>query len=209
MTDSRTLGRGGARNSAVRQSCHLKAHQCRSLIDAANRATDAGLPFNRFITILWQRGGIDAVKNATLTGAFIKRVADWLRPNSHPLAWAWVQENSRKNGAHVHIVLHVPPALDALFRTKPLKWVKAMLPSRYVAGVIQCQRIRGAGRSADVSPLHAANLHRRLAYMLKGCDRATGLSLRLPRFGDASITFGKRLGVWQRRPVWRNFYETV
>ncbi|GGE21442.1 hypothetical protein GCM10011529_30090 [Polymorphobacter glacialis] len=169
------------------------------LIDASHRAKAAGLPFNRFITILWQLGGADASCNARLTGAFIKRIADWLRLNGYRLAWSWVQENSRKNGAHVHILLHMPAELDPLFRTKPLEWAKALLPGQYVAGVMQCQRIHGAGAQPGVSPLHEANLKRKLKYMLKGCDHATGASLGLPRRGEASIVIGKRLGVWQRR----------
>lgn len=204
MTGRKTKGRGGARNSAFRQSRYLTERQCRLLIDASDRAIDAGLPFNRFITILWQRCGVDAVNNAAATGAFIKRVTDWLRSNGYPLAWAWVQENSRNNGAHVHILMHVPPQLDPLFRTKPLQWVKNIVPGHYVAGVMQSQRIRGAGSRTVVTPLHEANLQRRLQYMLKGCDRATGAKLGLPRCGEASLITGKRLGVWQRRRTLRS-----
>ncbi len=138
------MGRGGARNWADRQSWHLTAHDCQKLLAADQRAMAAGLPFNRYITLAFGKGGIDPADNAKATGAFIKLVADWLRPHGYLLAWAWVQEYSRKNGAHVHMVLHVPPALDPLFRVMPLRWAKGLLPGRYVAGVVEVQRIRGA-----------------------------------------------------------------
>lgn len=198
----RSLARGGARNRADRQSCHLTRHQCDKLLDAADRAIAAGLPFNRYITILWQRAGVDAANNATVTGAFIKRAADWLHHHGGRLAWAWVQESSRKNGAHVHILLHVPPALDPLFRVMPSRWVKAILPGPCPPGTVETQRVRGAQSVAIMPALYRANLDRKLDYMLKAAWPAVGALLGLARHGEASIVTGKRLGVWQRnRPL--------
>ena len=193
------MARGGARNSAQRRSWHLTADQCEQLFKAADDAFAAGLPFNRFITVLWQRGGIDPADNAKATGAFTKRAADWLRPHGYRLAWAWVQEASRKNGAHVHILLHVPPALDPLFRALPLRWAKAIMPGRYVAGIVQCQRIAGARTIADNPAYYRANLARKLRYMLKAATPVAGAQYGLVRCNEASEVIGKRLGTWQRR----------
>lgn len=198
MKAKRSLARGGARNRADRQSHHLTRRQCLQLIEAAERAEAAAQPFNRFITILWQRGGMDAAMNVRATGAFIKLAADWMRPRGHRLAWAWVQESSRKNGAHVHILLHVPPRLDPLFRVMPLRWVKGLLPGRYAAGTIDTQRIAGAQCIATAPALYRANIDRKLKYMLKGATAAVGANLGLVRLGEASTVIGKRLGVWQR-----------
>lgn len=199
MPVKRSLARGGARNRADRQSRHLTRHQCDKLRDAAERALAAGLPFNRFITILWQRGGVDAANNAAATGAFIKRAADWLDHHGGRLAWAWVQENSRNNGAHVHILLHVPPTLDPLFRVMPSRWAKAILPGPCLPGTVQTQRVRGAQSLATMPALYCANLDRKLGYMQKGALPAVGAALGLARHGEASLVTGKRLGVWQRR----------
>lgn len=198
MQRKRTLQRGGAHNRADRQSWHLTEQQCRQLIDAVNRAEAAGLPFNRYITILWERAGTHSTLNARITGAFIKRAADWLRPYGYRLAWAWVQENSVRNGAHVHMLLHVPPELDPLFRVMPLRWVKLALPGSYKRGTIETQRIAGANALPVSTVFYRANRDRKVGYMLKGCTATVGASLGLSRRGEASFITGKRLGVWQR-----------
>lgn len=192
------LRRGGARNRADRISHTLTEAQCFALIDAAERALEVGRPFNRFVTILWERGGIASGENAGTTGRFVKLASDWARRRGYRLPWAWVQEHGPVNGAHVHMLLHVPPDLDPLFRPMPLRWVKHLLPGRYVPSVLQCQKIAG-GRYYSATPdLYRMNLERKLEYMLKASSgeiaaRFTGRWL--PR---GCIVQGKRAGVWQR-----------
>ena len=55
--------------------------------------------------------------------------SDWARRHGFKLRWAWVQEWGSFNGAHVHILLHVPPYLDPIFRPMPLRWAKRLLPA--------------------------------------------------------------------------------
>lgn len=96
-------GHGGARNSRGRISHQLSERQCRDLLQAVETAAAIGQPFNRWITITWERNGIDARDNAGATGHFRKLASDWLRAQGRRLVWAWVQEWSERNGAHVHI----------------------------------------------------------------------------------------------------------
>lgn len=193
------MGRGGARNKADRQSWHLSAPDCQKLLDADRRAMAAGLPFNRYITIMFARCGIDPAANGNAAGAFIKLAADWLRPFGYPLAWAWVQESSLKNGAHVHMVLHVPPALDSLFHPMPTRWTKAVITGRYEQGTVETQRIRGARSIADDPADYRDSTTRKLHYMLKAAPLPVAKQFGLKWHSRPCLVIGKRLGVWQRR----------
>ena len=137
----RLLPRGGSRNRADRSSGQLTERQCRDLIDAAMMAEALGQPFNRFVTILWERGGINSRDNATITGRFIKIASDWARQHGYRLNWGWVQEWGSFNRAHVHILLHVPPFLDPIFRPMPLRWTKRLLPAGYINGALECRKL--------------------------------------------------------------------
>lgn len=196
----RLLPRGGAHNRADRASSQLTERQCRQLIEATWKAKAAGQPFNRFITLLWERGGIDGRDNAKLTGRFIKLASDWARQHGYRLKWAWVQEWGSFNGAHVHILLHVPPMFDPIFRPMPLRWAKGLLPAAYVTGVVECQKL-----------IYAANTHAREAevlgkvhYMLKCAPAAFESKLGMVgrgyvEWGKSCIVTGKRLARWQER----------
>jgi hypothetical protein len=167
-------------------------------MDAADRAIAAGMPFNRFVTILWERGGLPPQSIAALNGAFVKLLADWLRARGYRLAWVWVQEASKANNGHVHLLFHVPAQLDPLFRVMPFHWVKGLLGRKpYSRGILQTQRIVGASALPLSEALYRKELRRKIKYVLKGCDHATGRTLKLPRFGEGGWVYGKRSGVWQ------------
>ncbi len=193
------MSRGGARNNGRRLSRYLTEADCRKLYDADARATAAGLPFNYFLTLSFGMAQIALADNAKAAGAFIKRVADWLRPYGHPLAWAWVQEASIANGGHVHVVLHIPPELEALFSRMPCRWAKVMLADSYVKQLVETQGIRDRHSMATDPALARAAVRRKLDYMLKAVPHDLGVELGLKRHGEACSVIGKRLAVWQRR----------
>ena len=100
----RLLKRGGKRLDGNRPTKQLTRADCEKLISAAYWAIDEGKPFNRFITLLWERAGIDGREAVAITGRFIKLAGDWARRHGYRLVWAWVQEWGATNGAHVHVV---------------------------------------------------------------------------------------------------------
>ena len=63
--------RGGARNSAARQSQALRSGQIANLMAAEAHAAEIGLPFNRMITIHWEAAGVPLDGMAKATGRFI------------------------------------------------------------------------------------------------------------------------------------------
>ncbi|WP_221792625.1 hypothetical protein [Aquisediminimonas sediminicola] len=173
-------------------------------MSASNQAMALGKPFNRFITILWQHGGIDERKAVIATGDFIKLASDWMRPKDGPLYWAWTHEWGATNGAHVHILLHVPPRLDPLFRVMPRRWVARLLPQGYLDGAVETKRIRGAkAYNGITSALYHYDVMGRLRYMMKAADPALEMKLGLVGYGNepwgqSSLIYGKRSGRWQK-----------
>ena len=198
------LKRGGARNSAERQSWQLTAHDCRKLIAASREALAAGLPFNRFITCLWERGGIDRKASVRATGRFVRLAREWLSARGSAMPWVWVQEFGDVNGAHCHILLHVPPKFDPLFRPMPRRWVSRVLGGRYAPGVLQSQSLRTRPGAASNRVAYEAELMGKLHYMLKCAPAALEGDLDMAGrghvdWGQSCLIYGKRAAAWQRK----------
>lgn len=196
---------GGARRRPGERSDTLDAQQCRALIDSAARAAQSGRSFNRFITILWERGALADADATAATRSFIKLASDWFRQHGERLCWAYVHEWGKQNGAHVHILLHVPKSLDRKFRGKPLRWTKAILPINYKKGILDTTQVIGGNAPDDVSwDLYGHSIEARIHYMLKAAppylEKEVGvLGWGRANWGQTSRIFGKRLGVWQDR----------
>jgi len=198
----RLLPQGGARNSKARTSLHLTEAQCRTLIGASEAAMAMGRPFNRFITGAWQRGGIAPQDSVAATGAFISLAREWMRERGHPMPWVWVQEVGRKRLAHCHILLHVPPELDPLFRGKPREWARKVIGGGYVSGVIDSRRFQFHRSIAHFAEAYHAELMGRLHYMLKCAPAALQGPLGLigagvVEWGRSDLVCGKRAAAWQ------------
>lgn len=196
---------GGPRNRADRASFHLHEKHCRDLIFAMRLADAIGMPFNRFITIAWHDGGVADRDAVTATGDFITLVRDWLRAQGAKSVWAWVQEYGRVKGAHVHILLHVPPDLAPLFSRLPLRWVKRLLPGRYVKGVLDTQRSPELGKSywGLWSDPDSWRRHK-VQYVLKCAPEALKAKLGVnewgpDKWGQSGRVYGKRVGIWQHK----------
>lgn len=199
----RLFPHGGARRKGRQWSEALSEAQCRRVLHAAERAQAAGKSFNRFITILWQRGGIDERDATRATQRFLKLVGDWLRLRGEMFCWAYVHEWGKVNGAHVHILMHVPARLDSEFSRMPRRWVKKLLPLGYVKGAVDTKKLPGANAPDGVSlEAYRHLLWARLHYVLKAAPPALEVKLGLvghgyTRWGQTSLIFGKRAGCWQ------------
>jgi len=196
------LPRGGAHNRKNRTSLHLTESQCGMLIRASMAAWEAGRPLNRFITGAWEVGGIDKRDSVKATGDFITLAREWLRERGQPMPWVWVQEYGRNNGAHCHILLHIPPDLDPLFRSKPRQWARKLLGGVYVPSVIDTRPLRFARSCALMPDAYEAELLGRLHYMLKCAPTALEGPLDMignspARWGQSGLVYGKRAAAWQ------------
>ena len=114
-------GWGGARNRADKVGDGLSLNQARGIIETAQYAATVGLPFNRHVTIHWERASVPDNRATAATGRFLKLAGDWIAKRSPKfiknqdksnrvarIAWAWVRENGDGKGSHVHILLHLP-----------------------------------------------------------------------------------------------------
>lgn len=198
------LKRGGPHNLRDRVNWELTEHDCRKVIRRSFDAWDAGQPLNRFITLAWGLAGIDAERAVWATGQFINLARDWMRGHGYAMPWAWVQECGYTFGQHAHILLHVPPELDDLFRPMPRRWAKAIVGGRCVGGLVVTKRLTGA-KSASVNPgAYEAQLLGRLAYMLKNAPEEwaepLGLKFYISKpWGQSSRVIGRRASCWQTR----------
>ncbi len=199
------LPHGGARLNARRPSTALSYKDCSNLASAAVIAHKIHHPFNRFITTLWERAGIDPFECVKATGRFIKYAGDWMRCHGRKLIWMWVQERGDWNGAHVHMLLHVPPDLITGFRPMHMRWVKQIIPGKYQKGVSQMDTI-----GSPMAPLHSPDYYRSLLmakvhYLLKCAPKEFEVQLGMDQWrtphsaywGRRCTVYGKRLAIWQ------------
>ena len=188
-------GWGGARNSGTRASDCLSLKQARGVIRAAHNAHAIGLPFNRHLTIHWERAGVPDDRQATATGAFLTLGRDWLRKRGARFAWSFVRESGDGKGGHAHILMHVPPDLAVDFGRRQRSWIKRVTGRRYRTGTIRTARIGGTLRAAWTAPaVYDVNLGVVVAYLLKGASRAAGEALGVPRLEPGGSVIGKRAG---------------
>lgn len=205
LSKAATSTHGGARRHGEEQSEALTLRQCQMILDAAETARALGSPFNRFITILWEHGGLKGRSATRATGRFIKLASDWMRLRGERLRWAYVHENGRRKGIHVHLFIHVPPRLDQEFRGMPRTWVRSILGGRYVTKTLLSKKVAGANTPDAVSGATYEHLLRiRLHYVLKSAhpDLLNALSMHdwgRVRWGRGGTIFGKRTGRWQER----------
>ncbi|OJW67837.1 MAG: hypothetical protein BGO57_01780 [Sphingomonadales bacterium 63-6] len=194
------LKRGGARNRADRTSWQLTERQCHKVLDASFAAWDAGMPLNRFITLAWGHGGIDAGDSVKATGKFVRLAREWMAARGYSMPWVWVQERGDSLGQHAHLLLSVPAELEPLFRPMPLRWTKSLLPQHYVRDTLDTQRLQFA-HTANTEA-YRAQLLGKLHYMLKCAPAALEGPLRMTgwgytEWGQSCHVIGKRVGVWQ------------
>lgn len=201
----RTLKRGGARNRADRQSLQLTTRHCRDLIAATGVAWAAGAPFNRFATLAFGKCGLDDRECVAATGHWIKLAREWFSGHGLPMSWAWVQEWGPTNQAHCHILFHVPPEFDDLFRGRATKWTRTVLAKRgtaYRAGATDCQKIHSSKHPDRYPDAYRAAVAFKVHYMLKCAperlEAELGMQGRGPKpWGQSCLVYGRRLSIWQ------------
>lgn len=190
--EARPSGWGGARLRAGRTSDGISLEQASEIIEAAQFAVQAGLPFNRHLVIHWERAGILDVQAAVATGRFLTLVRDWIRKRGGCTAWEWVRENGGNKGSHVHILLHVPAGLA--LGAMGLRWLKRVTGARYRKGVIRTRRIGGTARTAVVAPAaYRTNLAVVVCYILKGATPSAACALGIGKRQAGGCIIGKRV----------------
>jgi hypothetical protein len=99
------------------------------------------------------------------------------------------------NGAHVHILIHVPPDAAPAVTGRQRRWLRMVTGKPYRIGGLHTSRIGGTVRAATSAPaVYQANLAAVVAYVLKGSGPDAAAALVLPRQGEGGRVIGKRVG---------------
>lgn len=185
---------GGPRNTACRHSESISALKAIELVEAAQRAMAIGLPFNRHLTVHWEKSGLTDLQAAEATGRMLKLITDWARKKGFAVPYAWVRENGPDKGSHVHILLHLP---EGFAMGLSRRWYRAATKCRRPRnGAVKTRRIGGTARSAVLaSEWYQANLAKLLHYLLKGVDEPTAEALGLDAWAAGGDIAGKRLSI--------------
>lgn len=196
--DRREQAKGRARNRRDRLSTAIKKRDAENVSEAAAFARAIGLPLNSLKTVHWSAAGVTDGGMATV--AFKKKAGDWLRARGVPLACAWVHEVDGRDGFHLHMLLHMPPALAQGFGHMQRRWLRQISGRPYRRRVIQSVSVGGAlplalATDAGACALYEANLANVLDYVLKGSDEAARAALGLGRQQAGGAIMGKRCGV--------------
>jgi len=168
------------------------------LSEATAFALVIGLGFNRFVTIHWESGRV--TDDLAATARWLKLAGDWIRSRGGQFAFIWVRETGPDKGAHVHILMHVPPDLADSFDRRQRGWQQA-------CGALWKAKVRYS-RPIGRNLLHYSsgwidgqaydlNLAETLDYVLKGADDAARQSLGIRRKEPGGEVVGKRCGVSQ------------
>lgn len=193
-----SVGRGGARNRADRESHGLTSAQIGNLIAGTNHAERIGLTFTRMITLHWEAAGIPLSGMVQATGQFVDLLTKALARNGRSTAILWVHENGDGKGGHCHLLAHVPADLVAVVTALQLGWLRRITGQPYRARVIHSKPIGGRLRLEVGNPdLHAVNLEGALAYILKGASPEAASQFGLARSESGGRVIGKRCGTSQ------------
>jgi hypothetical protein len=185
---------GGARNSASRQSDSISLLKAVELVEAAQQAIAIGLPFNRHLTVHWEKAGLTDLQASSATGRLLKLVLDWVRKQGGAVAYAWVRENGDGKGSHTHILLHVPRGLTLAFTRR--WYARATQRYGHPKGAVRSVRIGDNARSAfSADEWYQAHLASVVSYLLKGVDQQHGAALDLDRHGEGGMILGKRVSI--------------
>ena len=193
-----TIGRGGARNRADRESHALTAAQIANLKAAERHAKQIGLPFTRMISIHWEAAGVPLAGMAKTTYRFTDLLTKALARHGSRTTWLWVHENCGQKGGHCHFLAHVPAVLVPRLTALQRGWLRRITGQPYRARVIHSRPIGGRLSLETGNPdLHAVNLEAALAYLLKGASPEVALQFGLERLQPGGRVIGKRCGTSQ------------
>lgn len=195
---AKSVGRGGARNRADRESYALTTAQIANLSAAEHYSRQVGLPFTRMITIHWQAAGVPLTGMAKATGRFTDLLAKALARHGSQTALLWVHENGDRKGGHCHLLAHVPAELVPTVTRLQLNWLRKITGKPYRKRVIRSKPIGGRlGLELGNPDLHAVNLEETIAYVLKGASPEAALRFGLEVLEPGGRIVGKRCGTSQ------------
>lgn len=198
VDSTRRSRRGGAHNSAARQSNGLNRAQVANIIAARAYSDRIGLPFTRMITVHWEAAGVPLEGMTKATSRFIDLLNKTITRHGFRTAWVWVHENGDGKGGHCHLLAHVPVELVPKVSRLQQRWLRNITGQPYKKGVILSRPIgRRLGLEQSNPALHAANSLAVLRYVLKQTTVRIAAEFGLDRLEPGGQVIGKRCGTSQ------------
>lgn len=198
---NRTLLSNGKRlhipNSRARWTDYIKAETVLDVLQSAAHAHTIGTPFNYQADIHFECGKLnDIFEPQDAIGAWTKAMGQWLALRGIQATFVWFREHVTGTGAHVHVLLHIPPehrkAFKKLARTSWLKIAGMSLDNR---AVIKMQplgpRDYPLRASAEKHTTYFNKLVGSLRYRMKGIDPDQAL----PRITGSDRPVAELLGI--------------
>lgn len=183
---------GGARNRRDRVTTALSQRHAEGVLQAMAVADLVGMPLTRHWTVDYERAGIADRDGAAFVGRLLAIVSRFARKRGGCYAAVWVREVGVRNGAHVHIALHLPRGWRLGYLTRD--WIKRA-GGTYLKGVSRIRAIGGGVNCAWTSPaLYRENLERLGNYFTKGSDSTVAAELGLELLKPSGAIIGKRCG---------------
>lgn len=183
---------GGARNRGDRVTTALSQRQAEGVLRAMAVADLEGLPLTRHWIVDYELAGIADRDGAAFVGRLLALCGRYARAKGRSFAAVWVREVGVRNGAHVHIALHLPRGWRLGYLTRD--WIKRA-GGTYCKGVSRIRPIGGSVNCAWTSPaLYRENLERLGNYLTKGSDTAVATELGLELLKPGGAIVGKRCG---------------
>jgi hypothetical protein len=196
-TRARIFQRGGARPRLDKISNALTVKQVEQITQAIIAAHAIDQPFNRFITIHWERAGLTGHIAARATSRFLKLARDNMAGKGLPFAYVWIRENDKgdgNKGDHVHILAHIPKG-QSLGRWQR-RWIGSISGKAYRKDVILTRMIARHSEAVHTMPkLYQLNLAILRDYVLKGASFDAAKALALPSWQLGGRVTGQRMGM--------------
>lgn len=193
-------GWGGARNRKDRFSESIKLEQCEKILETVRVSLGLDMPFNRMLTIHWEKLGVVPADGLAVLTAFNSLARDWARKRGHSIAYLWIRENDFGDGSkgeHVHILLHIPePILREFIQPMTRRWLLRVTGGKYIKGAARFDTIgQRASDYRNAQEIYRENLGKLVVgYLLKGASKEATRELGLPRENDGGRIEGKRWG---------------
>ncbi|MWV26438.1 hypothetical protein [Aurantiacibacter rhizosphaerae] len=196
---SKLSGRGGARNSATRESYALTEENVVNLTVATRHACKIGMPFTRMVTIHWEEAGVTLAQMAKATGHYIDLLSKAIARHGSDTAYIWVHEGGQTKGGHCHFLIHVPARIMPIVARLQRSWLRRITGRPYRKTVILSKPI-GARLGLEIGnpELFAANLEVALGYLCKAAPQTILDTHRIDRTHEpGGLIIGKRCGTSQ------------
>jgi hypothetical protein len=184
-------------NSRSNWTDYIKAEKALDILQAAAHAHTIGTPLNYQADIHFECGNLnDLYAPQDAIGAWTKAMGQWLALRGVQATFIWFREHVTGTGAHVHVLLHIPPEHRKDFlKLARRNWLEIAHMSAANRAVIKMQKLGPRDyplrQSTEKHTTYFNQLIGSLRYRLKGIDPDQAL----PKITGSNHPVAELLGI--------------